>query len=90
MDLPTDPEPDPSRPLLQVGQDGAGHWLVQQSGGGLEGRFISLATAMAFARAERQSIAGATIVRAVAPLTPSIPFRPVEPWEMARTWSQAA
>ncbi len=90
MEVPSDPEPDPSRSILQVGQDSAGHWLVQQGGGGLEGRFISLAAAMAFARAEQQSMPGASIIRVLSPLTPSISFAPVQPWEMAHGWSKAA
>lgn len=90
MELPADPEPEPSRSILQVGQDATGHWLVQQGGGGLEGRFISLAAAMAFARAEQQSIPGASIFRTLAPMTPSISFAPVEPWETAERWRKAA
>lgn len=88
--LPVDPEPDSTRPVLRVGQDAAGHWLVQQDGGGLEGRFVSLAAAATFAHAEAQSIPNATIVRALTPIVPSIPFAPVEPWETALTWRRAA
>lgn len=81
MTSPTDPEPDPSGSVLLVGQDAAGHWLVQQRGGGLEGRFISCAAAMAFARSELGSLPGATIVRAATPIVSSVSFAPVEPWE---------
>ena len=90
MESPTDPEPDPSSSILRVGQDAAGHWLVQQDGGGLEGRFISLAAAMSFAHAEAQSIPHASIVHVLTPITPSISFAPVEPWETALTWRKAA
>ncbi len=76
-------EPDPSGPVLRVGQDEAGHWLVQESGGRLEGRFISFATAMAFARAERHAFPGATVAVATAPLVPQVSFAPVQPWERA-------
>lgn len=81
MTTPTDPEPDRGYSALQVGQDSAGHWLVQQRGGGLEGRFISLAAAMAFARSELRSLPGAAIVRVAAPIVPTISFAPVQPWE---------
>lgn len=87
MTSPTDPEPDrqsashPDHPILWVGQDRAGHWLVQQSGGTLEGRFISFAAAMSFARSEAQMLPGATIVNMTTPIVPIVPFAPVEPWE---------
>ena len=90
MELPVDPEPDSSGSIIHVGQDAAGHWLVQQQGGGLEGRFISLATAMAFARAEQRSLPGASVVRVLAPMVPSISFAPVEPWESGHGWRVAA
>ena len=38
-DFPIDP--DRQARLIYVGQDRAGHWLVQDSAGQLEGRFIS-------------------------------------------------
>lgn len=76
-------EPDPSRPILYVGQDSAGHWLVQESGGRLEGRFISFAAAMSFARAERHGFAGATIAVATAPLVPHVSFAPPRADEIA-------
>ncbi|MFA5962459.1 MAG: hypothetical protein WC804_00445 [Sphingomonas sp.] len=72
-----DPEPDQTGPVLKVGQDKAGHWLVQDKAGMLEGRFVSFAAAMSFARSERHSLPGATIVRAVAPLVPIVSFAPV-------------
>jgi hypothetical protein len=80
---PTDPDPDPNTPILRVGQDKAGHWLVQEDRGRLEGRFVSFATAMAFARRERSTFPGATIIIAKAPLVPIVSFAPVEPWERA-------
>ena len=40
-------EPDPSGLILFVGRDAAGHWLVQDRKGQLEGRFISRAAAWA-------------------------------------------
>ena len=69
-------ESDTSGVILSVGQDAAGHWLVQESGGPMEGRFISYATAMSFARAERGSFPGATVVTTSSPLVPFIPFAP--------------
>lgn len=84
------PEPDPVGCALNVGQDRAGHWLVQESGGMLEGRFVSFAAAMAFARREQQALPGAMVVIAAGPLVPTISFAPVEPWEMAsRHWVAA-
>ncbi|WP_174287238.1 hypothetical protein [Sphingomonas bacterium] len=87
---PTDPEPDQRPWILNVGQDAAGHWLVQDSRGKLEGRFVSFAAAMAFARSERQSMPGATIVSAACALVPTIPFAPVQPWEYASQYRAAA
>ncbi len=49
----------------------------------MEGRFISFAAAMAFARAERHGFPGATIEIATRPLVPQISFAPVEPWVRA-------
>ena len=83
MSTVTDSEPDSRITTLSIGQDEAGHWLVQESSGGLEGRFISFAAAMAFARAERHGFPGACIAVATAPLVPQIPFAPVAPWETA-------
>lgn len=81
MISPDDPEPDQAGRYINVGQDKAGHWLVQDNSGNLEGRFISRAAAMAFARSERQGMPGATIVVAITPLVPTVSFAPVEPWE---------
>ena len=73
-----DPEPDQTGPVLKVGQDEAGHWLVQDSTGMLEGRFVSFAAAMSFARSERHALPGATILCTATPLVPIVPFAPVD------------
>lgn len=83
MLLETDPEPEPVGPHLVVGQDEAGHWLVQDSGGRMEGRFISLAAAMTFARAEQHRFPGARIVKVERRLIPQVSFAPAAPWETA-------
>jgi len=71
-----DPEPDQRGSIFLVGQDDAGHWLVQESTGQVEGRFVSFAAAMRFARAERHAF-HAQVVIATSPLVPQIPFTPV-------------
>ena len=76
--------------MLKVGQDAAGHWLVQDNKGTLEGRFVSLATALHFARSESHGHPGATVLRAVTPLLPTVSFAPVEPWETAQRCRMAA
>ena len=76
-------EPDPARSVLFVGQDTAGHWLVQESHGLLEGRFISFAAALRFARAERRSFPNGSVAVVTAPLTPQISFAPVGAAETA-------
>lgn len=83
MSLETNPEPDQSGSILFVGQDAAGHWLVQEKGGRLEGRFISLAAALAFARAECHGFPGASIAVVAEPLVPTVPFIPVAADETA-------
>lgn len=75
-------EPDQSGRILYVGQDMAGHWLVQDNRRTLEGRFISQGAAMHFAQAERQTY-GARVEVAKAPLTPLIPFSPARHDERA-------
>ena len=67
------PEPDQHGLIIYVGQDTAGHWLVQDSRRTLEGRFISHGAAMSFAQAERQTY-GAKLEVASLPLTSLIPF----------------
>ena len=42
----------PSKPLLRVGQDLRGRWLVQDYAGLIEGCFTSRESALRFARAE--------------------------------------
>ena len=55
-------------PILLVGQDRKGHWLVQDMAGHMEGCFISRETAIRFARAEC-GLLHATVQLADAPLT---------------------
>nr|WP_317892564.1 hypothetical protein [uncultured Sphingomonas sp.] len=69
------PEPDQPGRIIYVGQDCAGHWLVQDSGKTLEGRFVSYAAAMHYAREERE-IYRAEIAIASAPLVPLVSFDP--------------
>lgn len=68
--------PDPTGLVIYVGQDRAGHWLVQDSRHTLEGRFISYRAAMGFAQAERD-IYHASVEIAELPLTPLVSFAPV-------------
>ncbi|WP_294251472.1 hypothetical protein [uncultured Sphingomonas sp.] len=75
MSADTKSEPDPKGRIIFVGQDRAGHWLVQDNRQTLEGRFISRGAAMHFAQAERE-IYGAALEMATAPLTPLVPFEP--------------
>ena len=71
------PEPDRRSSILYVGQDRAGHWLVQENHGLLEGRFISRDAAWKYARGEVHAFPGARIVLTSEALSPSIPFDPV-------------
>jgi hypothetical protein len=81
--LSSEPNPEPERGLvIYVGQDRAGHWLVQDSGKTLEGRFVSRSAALSFAEAERQ-IYHASVEIAAVPLVPLIPFGPVAADERA-------
>lgn len=75
-------EPDGRTTTIYVGQDTAGHWLVQDSGRRMEGRFVSRGAALSFAEAERQ-IYHARLEMASAPLIPLISFEPVSPAEHA-------
>lgn len=79
----TEVETHSSGSMLFVGQDKAGHWLVQESHGLLEGRFISFAAALQFARAERLRYRDARVVVTATPLVPQIPFAPVGTAEVA-------
>lgn len=83
-------EPDPTQCILSVGQDRAGHWLVQENNGKLEGRFVSFAAALAFARSERHSLPGASVVVVETPLVPIVPFVPVAAGETAQRFRIAA
>jgi hypothetical protein len=78
MSSETTLEPDERGTIIYVGQDKAGHWLVQDSGRKLEGRFVSRDAALSFAEAERQ-IYHANVEIASAALVPLIPFGPVSP-----------
>ena len=69
-------EPDPTGLVIYVGQDRAGHWLVQDSRRTLEGRFISYGAAMGYAQAERD-IYHASVEIVDVPLTPLVSFAPV-------------
>ena len=82
MSSETISEPDPTGLVIYVGQDRAGHWLVQDSRRNLEGRFISYDAAMSYAQAERD-IYHASVEIAKAPLVPVISFAPVGRHERA-------
>ena len=69
-------EPEQSGLAIYVGQDRAGHWLVQDSGKHLEGRFVSRAAAISYALAEGE-IYHAPVTLTPAPMTPLVPFAPV-------------
>ena len=69
-------EPDPQARLIYVGQDRAGHWLVQDSAGQLEGRFISRGAAMRYA-VEEAEIYHASVAVAEKALIPLVSFDPV-------------
>jgi hypothetical protein len=77
MRVDADPEPDSTTSTLFIGQDAAGHWLVQESTGGFGGRFISRDAAMSFARAEQYRFAPDHVVVVATPLTPAISFEPL-------------
>jgi len=69
-------ETDGGSTILWVGQDREGHWLVQESHGLMEGRFVSREAAWQFARAERHAFPGAALVEAGQNLVPTISFAP--------------
>ncbi len=69
-------EPDRRGSVIYVGQDRAGHWLVQDNQGLLEGRFISRDAAWRFARSEVHSFPGAAVVFTTQWIVPAIPFEP--------------
>ena len=70
------PEPDERGFVIYVGQDKAGHWLVQDNGRKLEGRFVSRNAALSFARGECE-IYHASLELAGVPLVPLVSFAPV-------------
>lgn len=70
-------EPDQRATILWVGQDAAGHWLVQENHGLMEGRFVSRDAAWRFARAELRGYPNAELLDAGRSLVPNIPFSPV-------------
>lgn len=75
--MASDPIPEPDEPAtIYVGQDSAGHWLVQDSGHRLEGRFVSREAAIGFARGECR-MHHACLCMATAPLVPSVSFAPL-------------
>jgi hypothetical protein len=76
MSSEPNPEPDERGLVIYVGQDKAGHWLVQDNGKKLEGRFVSRSAALSFAKGECQ-IYHASLEMAGIPLVPLIPFGPV-------------
>lgn len=86
MSFPPDPEPDERGPVIYVGQDKAGHWLVQDGARRLEGRFVSQSAALSYATGECQ-IYHADLVLASAPMVPLISFAPVPPEQRAASRS---
>ena len=76
------PEPDQAGAVIYVGQDKAGHWLVQDSGKRMERCFISLAAAMSYAHGERDLDHG-TVEVSSTPLLPLISHGSVAAHERA-------
>ncbi len=75
--MSSEPIPEPDEPAtIYVGQDSAGHWLVQDSGHRLEGRFVSRDAAIGYARGECQML-HATLCMATTPLVPLVSFAPL-------------
>jgi len=83
MSSASTPEPDPSGAIIYVGQDSAGHWLVQLSSKEMEGRFVSFAAAMSYAQSEREMYHAAVEIASL-PLQPLVSFLPVAANERAR------
>ncbi len=75
MSPQSNPEPDEAA-TIHVGQDSAGHWLVQDSGHRLEGRFVSREAAIGYARGECR-MRHARLCMAIAPLVPLVSFAPL-------------
>lgn len=76
-------EDNPAGPIIHIGRDAAGHWLVQACGGQIEGRFVSRDAAWTFARSEARGITGAAVVSALHPLVPAVSFAPLSADEIA-------
>ncbi len=57
-----------SEHVLRIGQDRAGHWIVQESDGPLEGLFRSREAAIAFAMRECRAVPGLRMELATTPL----------------------
>lgn len=70
------PEPARRGSILYVGQDQAGHWLVQENHGLLEGHFISRDAAWRYAKGEVHAFSGARIVFTSDCMEPGISFEP--------------
>lgn len=58
-----------SEHILRVGQDRAGHWVVQEADGMLEGLFRSREAAIRFAMAECRAFPDKRMVLATDPLS---------------------
>lgn len=75
--MASEPTPEPDEPAtIYVGQDAAVHWLVQDSGHRLEGRFVSRDAAIGYARGECR-MHHACLCMATAPLVPCVSFAPL-------------
>lgn len=84
-DVPS--EPDQHGLVIYVGQDLAGHWLVQDSAKRLEGRFVSRAAAVSYALAEGE-IYHAPVTLTPTPMVPLVPF--ISPAAHERVLARAA
>jgi L-serine deaminase len=62
----------PAAPILLVGQDRKGHWVVRHSLGLIEGIFVSRAAALHFAHQECQAIPGTRVAMADAALSSAL------------------
>lgn len=70
--MQTGPASAVAPPVLRVGQDGRGRWMVQESRGLLEGVFVSREAALHFAHLERHAFPGARIELAGTALTSTL------------------
>lgn len=59
-------------PVLRVGRDRKGHWIVQHSRGLIEGIFVSREAALHFARQEAHGLPGTRIALVRALLTSAL------------------